>query len=110
MGAQLSVTDMRRAMRHPIDHAIIGEHRKLGDVPLRIINISLHGFMTAEELPLGRGERIVIALPVIGRIEAHLIWSSQQRTGFQFERILRTEDFDAAITLLQPNPQLRPRR
>ena len=29
-GAQLTVTDMRRATRHPVDHKVIGEHRRLG--------------------------------------------------------------------------------
>ena len=45
-GAQLSVTDLRRAARHPVDFPVIGEHRQLGDLHLHIVNISAHGFMT----------------------------------------------------------------
>ena len=45
VGAQLSVTDLRRATRHPVDHLVIGEHRVLGDVHLHIMNLSAHGFM-----------------------------------------------------------------
>ena len=30
-GAQLSVPDMRRSTRHPVDFPVIGEHRTRGD-------------------------------------------------------------------------------
>jgi hypothetical protein len=106
-GAQLSVTDMRRAMRHPVDFPVIGEHRALGDVHLHIANISGHGFMSVGHHGLNRGERIVIRLPVVGRIEAHLIWLTDERSGFQFERIIRLDDFGQVIDAMQPNPRLR---
>jgi hypothetical protein len=106
-GAQLTVTDMRRAARHPIDHKVIGEHRRLGDVHMHIVNVSAHGFMVEGDLDLSRGERVTIRLPEVGRIEAHLIWASEGRAGFQFERIVRLEDFVRMIEALQPNPRLR---
>ena len=84
VGAQLTVTDMRRAARHPVDHKVIGEHRRLGDVHLHIINISAHGFMAEGVSEMERGERVSIRLPEIGRIEAHLIWATDERAGFQF--------------------------
>ena len=106
-GAQLSVTDLRRAARHPVDYKVIGEHRRLGDVHLHVVNISAHGFMVEGELNLTRGERVIIRLPELGRIEAHLIWVAEGRAGFQFERIVRFEDFMKMIDTLQPNPRLR---
>ncbi|HQA18600.1 MAG TPA: PilZ domain-containing protein [Novosphingobium sp.] len=109
-GAQLTVTDMRRAARHPVDHKVIGEHRRLGDVHMHIVNISAHGFMVQGDLDLQRGERVVIRLPDVGRIEAHLIWSSEGRSGFQFERIIRFDDFMRMIDTIQPNPRLRKSR
>ena len=110
VGAQLTITDMRRATRHPVEFRVIGEHRRLGDVHLHIANVSAHGFMVEGGLDLGRGERVTIRLPVIGRIEAHLIWATEDRAGFQFERIVRYEDFLKLIDTLQPNPRLRPGR
>ncbi|MBS0483008.1 MAG: PilZ domain-containing protein [Proteobacteria bacterium] len=107
VGAQLTVTDMRRAARHPIDHKVIGEHRRLGDVRLHIVNISAHGFMIGGATEMERGERVSIRLPDIGRIEAHMIWATEDRAGFQFERIIRLEDFMKLIDALQPNPRLR---
>jgi len=109
-GAQLSVTDLRRSTRHPVSHPVIAEHRQLGDVPMTIANISAHGFMVTEPSPLTRGQRVIIRLPHIGRIEAHVIWTTEDRAGFQFERILRLEDFTTMIAAIQPNPRLRQAR
>lgn len=109
-GAQLSVTDKRRAARHPVEYSVIAEHRQLGDVTLRITNISAQGFMAQGDFDLERGERLVMRLPVIGRIEAHMIWAHEGRCGFQFERIIRIDDFLKLVDTLQPNPRLRPRR
>lgn len=106
-GAQLTVTELRRAARHPVDHKVIGEHRQLGDIHLHIINLSAHGFMISSGPAMQRGERVTIRLPEIGRIEAHLIWSVEGRSGFQFERIIRLDDFVRMIDQLQPNPRLR---
>lgn len=109
-GAQLSVPELRRAARHPVDHPVIAEHRDRGDVPLHIVNISAHGFMVEGENGLNRGERVIIRLPEIGRIEAYVIWTRDERAGLQFERIIRLDDFMRMIDVLQPNPRLRNRR
>ena len=109
-GAQLTVTDKRRGMRHPVDYNVIAEHRQIGDVHLHIINISAQGFMAEGNTDLGRGERLAIRLPLIGQIEAHLIWRRDKRYGFQFERIIRLDEFMKLVDKLQPNPRLRPRR
>lgn len=107
-GAQLSVTDLRRAARHSVDLPVLAEHRLKGDIHLRIVNISANGFMIEEDVGLGRGERVLLRLPEVGRIEAHVIWVAEGRTGFQFERILRPDLFQALIDTVQP--RIRPRR
>ncbi|WP_156839148.1 PilZ domain-containing protein [Novosphingobium aquimarinum] len=109
-GAQLTVTDKRRAARHPVDYKVIAEHRTIGDVHLHIVNISAQGFMAHVDGDLERGERLDLRLPIIGRIEAHLIWAHEERAGFQFERIIRLDDFMQLVDTLQPNPRLRPNR
>lgn len=109
-GAQLSVTDLRRAARHPVDHRVIAEHRALGDVMMHVVNISANGFMVDGGVAMGRGERVTLRLPVVGRIEAFVIWNDGVRAGFQFERILRLDDFMKLIDELQPNPKLRAAR
>ncbi|MCW1381852.1 PilZ domain-containing protein [Novosphingobium sp. KCTC 2891] len=106
-GAQLSVTDQRHAARHPVNLPVIAEHRVLGDVMMNIANLSTTGFMIRGATELGRGERITIRLQHIGRIEAFLVWNDGERAGFQFERIIRQDDFMRLIKGLQPNPRLR---
>ena len=106
-GAQLSVTDQRRMARHPVDHPVIAEHFRLGDMRMHIANLSSHGFMVDDARDLMRGDRVIVRLPVIGRIEAYVIWVRENRAGFQFERIIRVDDFMAVIDTLQPNPRLR---
>lgn len=106
-GAQLSVTDLRRGARHPVDYPVIGEHRDRGDLSLHVVNVSAHGFMIDKCPDLQRGDRIIIRLPAIGRIEAHVIWIMGERAGFQFERIVRYDDFEDMIDQMQPNPNLR---
>ena len=108
-GAQLSVTDQRRATRHPVDFPVIGEHRTRGDVQLHVCNLSAHGFMVDSSSEMARGDRVIIRLPQIGRIEAYCIWTADDRAGFQFERIIRLDDFMNMIEAIQPNPRLRRR-
>ena len=109
-GAQLSVTDQRRMARHPVDHPVIAEHYSRGDMRMHIANLSANGFMIDDASDLSRGERVIIRLPVIGRIEAYVIWTRDNRAGFQFERIIRVDDFLSLIDTLQPNPRLRKMR
>ena len=106
-GAQLTVTDQRRATRHPVDFPVIAEHHVHGDISLHISNLSAHGFMVDNAHDVERGDRVIIRVPVIGRIEAYCIWVRENRAGFQFERIIRLDDFIAIIDELQPNPRLR---
>lgn len=106
-GVNLSVPELRNAARHPVDFPVIGEHQKHGDVEMHIANLSAQGFMIDNADGLARGDRVIIRLPLVGRIEAYVIWISKERAGFQFERILRLDDFMAIIDTLQPNPRLR---
>lgn len=105
-GAQLSVIEMRNAARRSVDHAAMAEHPRLGAVLLHLKNLSPQGFMIQGELALQRGERLEIQLPVIGRIDAHLVWAHEGRAGFQFERLIRQNDFVVLADALQPGPGL----
>jgi len=108
-GAQLSVTDLRQAARHPVDFPAFAEHRRVGDIHVHITNVSANGFMVEGEIGLGRGERVMLRLPEIGRIEAHVIWVAEGRAGFQFERIIRPDAFASMVEQMQPRAKPRPR-
>lgn len=106
-GAQLFVAEMRRSTRHPVDISVVAEHRDHGDMKMHLANLSAHGFMADGAPGVARGDRVIIRLPVIGRIEAYCMWVTDDRAGFQFERIIRLDDFSIAMSELQPNPRLR---
>lgn len=95
--------DLRRAARHRANHKVIAESRRHGDKTIHIVNVSAHGFMIDDNPGYERGERVELRLPVIGRIEALVIWTVEQRAGLQFERVLRLPDFLALLETISPN-------
>lgn len=100
--AQLTANDFRGPSRFPVNHRVMAEHRRRTDFALQVTNLSAHGFITGSGSGLLPGERVVIRLPHIGRIEAHLTWSQGERAGFQFERILRGDDLVAMVAAIGP--------
>jgi hypothetical protein len=76
---------------------------------LHIRNISTCGFMIDNAQSLARGDRMLLDLPMLGRIEAYCMWTTDTRAGFQFERIIRADDFLEIVCEMQPNPALWPR-
>lgn len=105
--ARLVVPEMRGAARHPIDYTVTAEHRQLGELEVHLVNISHQGFMVRGGPEMERGERLVFRLPVIGRIEGHLVWSHDDRAGYQFERIIRADDFAKLVVQMQPDRERR---
>src|SRR3546814_8632578 len=55
--AQLNITDLRRAARHPVDFPVIAERFNKGDLHLHVVNISANGFMIDNGESLARGDR-----------------------------------------------------
>jgi hypothetical protein len=49
-----------------------------------------------------RGDRVELRLPVVGRLEALVIWTVEKRAGFQFERVVRLPDFLALLDHICP--------
>ena len=83
---------------------VLEDRAKAGERTPRVRYLDIDG---APEL--SKGERVIVRLPQIGRIEAYCIWTTDDRAGFQFERIIRLDDFMAMIGEIQPNPRLRRR-
>lgn len=102
LAAQNNDMDLRRAARHRADHKVIAESKVHGDQTIHIVNMSAHGFMIDNNPGFERGERVELRLPVIGRIEALVIWTVENRAGFQFERVVRLPDFLAVLEHIGP--------
>jgi len=94
--------DLRIAARHRANHTVIAESKLRGDTHIHIINVSAHGFMIDDNPGFERGERVELRLPVIGRIEALVIWTSDNRAGFQFERVLSLPNFLGLLEIISP--------
>ena len=92
--------DARQSQRHPIDHHLTAQHQRLGEIGLSLSNISASGFMATGVTMLRKGDRVAMRLPVIGWIEAHVVWTSAGRAGFQFERVIRVDDFADLLAAL----------
>ncbi|MCW1432264.1 PilZ domain-containing protein [Novosphingobium sp. JCM 18896] len=97
----LSAIDARHANRHDVEYQVIAQHRRLGEFPLSIGNISASCFLGTHVRSLRRGDRVSMRLPVVGWIEAHLVWASDERAGFQFERLIRIDDFTDLLAALE---------
>lgn len=100
--AQNTDLDLRRAARHRADHKVIAESKVHGDQTIHVVNVSAHGFMIDNNPGFERGDRVELRLPVIGRIESLVIWTVENRAGFQFERVVRLPDFLALLEHVSP--------
>lgn len=100
--AQLSIADMRHDRRRSVDRTVSGEHRWLGDVNLRLTDLSRLGTMVAARSGIERGDRVVLHLPNVGRIEALCLWTRYQKAGLQFERPLYRHEIEGLIAAMAP--------
>lgn len=100
--APTSDLDLRRAARHRADHKAIAESKVHGDQTIHIVNVSAHGFMIDNNPGFERGDRVELRLPIVGRIEALIIWTVESRAGFQFERVIRLPDFLSLLDHVSP--------
>ena len=91
ISAQLTIGEQRQGMRFSVDHPTLAEHRKLGGLSLRIVNISALGFLIHGRQGLERGDRVLLRLPAAGYIEGYCMWTDGDRAGFHFERIIRPD-------------------
>ena len=103
---------VRRPGRAPLDHRVIAERRSGDEIELHVLRVSAHGFTASGEVALGKGDRVTIPLPTVGRIEAFMTWRSHGRAGFQFERVLRPPEFSQLMEALDHAlpPAARPGR
>ena len=51
---------------------------------------------------MDRGDRVIVRLPVVGRIEAHMVWNANGKAGFQLERVIRLPDFMKMLEHVNP--------
>jgi len=95
--AQLRLND-RLAKRHRLEIETTIRETDGPEVLCRIDNISALGFSGFTAKPLPVPGDVVIHVPIIGDVEARLIWNRQGRIGGEF---IRTIDADGMVKALK---------
>ncbi|MBB4860905.1 hypothetical protein HNO88_004251 [Novosphingobium chloroacetimidivorans] len=96
-----ALEEFRRSARCKVDRLVPAEHRRRGEFQIHLLNVSAHGFMAVGESDFQVGERLSIRLAGVGWIEGHLVWSDETRAGFEFERLIRLDEFTAMRAAFQ---------
>jgi transcriptional regulator with XRE-family HTH domain len=63
---------------------------------VRVHNLSATGLLLETEVELGAGETLAVALPLVGEIEASVVWRSERFYGCQLAAPLSPAALDAA--------------
>lgn len=101
------LSDLRNTMRIRVDYPMLSESRQHGEIILILDNLSPHGLMVRGSHPLLLGERLIFHIPGLGRIEGHMLWQRDNRTGFQFERIVQMNELEAIVAAILPHYRKR---
>jgi len=70
------------------------------EVLLLLVNMSAGGLAARCGASFAIGERIVVTLPIIGRVSAECRWCLGGRAGFQFEPALPLADYFSMLAEL----------
>lgn len=95
--AQLNSADMRNVARVTVEYRVPAKHRWLGEVQLQIQDVSPFGMMIRDKGGVGRGDRLNVALPVVGATEVFCLWTRYQDAGLLFGRPLSEDEFRCVI-------------
>jgi hypothetical protein len=101
MSTAQALAESRRSGRCSSDRHVPAEHRRVGEFQIHLLNVSAHGFMARRSFEFPVGERLSVRLPGVGWIEAHLVWMDASRAGFEFERLIRPDEFTTMCQSLQ---------
>lgn len=84
--------EQRRSARDLVDYSTTVQ-TLIGVTPLRVINLSPLGLMGRSKALVAKGERLRIALPHVGAIDAEVRWSGEDRIGVEFTLPIDERDY-----------------
>ena len=96
-----SLTEDRTEPRDEVLHrtrAVLVDNRQF---PVTLVNISPHGLMLRSDAPVGAGEWIKVALPVVGDVHAAVRWALGGRIGCQLDREIAAADYPAVLSAMR---------
>ena len=86
-GQRLNV-DLREVERDAVHYRSRASDAQGRAFPVLIVNTSAKGLMARCEAELAEGDRLRIALPAIGNVEAEVRWSLGGRIGVEFTEVI----------------------
>jgi len=93
--------EFRHDVRLQINNYTAAEHRLLGNLILRIVNLSSTGAMVEGKAGIERGDRVLLRLPGTRGVEALCLWTWYQQAGLQFDQPIRLADFATTIDVMR---------
>lgn len=91
--AAVQLRDERVMGRDEVHYRARGYGPDAKQVPLVIVNISALGLMARCDAPYRPGERLRIALPVVGVVVAEIRWALGGRIGCELDRTIDLADY-----------------
>lgn len=81
-------SDFRRDNRFDTSFCVTAEHRVLGKLTLKVVNLSLTGLLIDGRSGIGRGDKIMMVLPGAREVEALCLWTCHQEAGLHFDHAM----------------------
>lgn len=69
-------------------------------VSLLVVNLSAQGLMARADLAYNVGDRLRVALPVVGVAVAEIRWSLGGRVGFELEQAIPLADYYEVLSIM----------
>lgn len=93
--------DARVAQRHPVDYIVAASLEPKRRVHLHMVDLSALGFSALHDEGLRPEDSLIMDLPVIGSIQATVVWADGERAGFEFERLICFDELGRLISIIR---------
>lgn len=100
-GAQKVESEFRRDDRFQTNYYATGEHSHLGQLVLKVVNLSSTGAMVDGKAGVERGDKIILRLPAGKDVDALCLWTWHQQAGLQFDKPISFADLASTVGIMK---------
>lgn len=93
--------NLRRDTRVPVAFFVTAEHRHLGNLLLKVVDLSLTGVMVEGRSGLETGDQMILRLPFTNGVKILCLWTVHQRAGLQFDQRLGIREFTSIVNAMR---------
>lgn len=97
--------DFRHDARYQVNYYATGEHKNLGTLVLKIVNVSSTGAMVDGKAGIERGDIILLRLPAARDTKALCLWTWHQQAGLEFAQPIIFPDLASTINAMSASPR-----